>query len=149
MHHISIQADDVIVSMEGLCHHTAQRIMMIPGMLETVEELVAEDEVHYLNLECDFKMGTDGTSGNTTFKQLGAEATDSGCIQASHFVVLQVTTKVNGVRKLVYTNPLCNSSISCRPLRYWFTKETTGKNMTEDFSPKALVVTERLWELLG
>ena len=96
-------------------------------MLERTDQLVEEDDVHYLNMEVDFKMGVDGMSGNTTFKQLGAEATDSGCIQASHFVVLQVTTKVNGVRKLVYTNPLCNSSISCRPLRYWYTKETTGK----------------------
>ena len=98
-----------------------------------MDQLVEEDEVHYLNLECDFKYGTDGMNGNTQFKQLGAEATDSGCIQASHFVVLQVTTKVNGVRKLVYTNPLCNSSITCRPLRYWFTKETTG-NTYNDFN---------------
>ena len=29
--YITIQVDDAIISMEGLCHHTAQRIMMIPG----------------------------------------------------------------------------------------------------------------------
>ena len=113
--------------MEALAHHTAERIMMIPGMLERTEQLVEEDEVHYVNMEVDFKYGVDGMTGSTEFKQIGAEATDSGAIQASHFVVLQITTKINGVRRLVYTNPLCNSSISCRVLRYWFTKETTGK----------------------
>ena len=62
-------------------------------------------------------------SGCTHFKQLGAEATEGGCVQASHFVVLQITALVNGKRRLVYTNPLCNSHLSCRVLRYWVVKE--------------------------
>ena len=121
---MSITADDVIVSMKALCHHTAERLMLIPGILERVELLLQESLDGKLILELDFKYGCDGLSGCTHFKQLGAEATDSGCVQASHFVLLQVTTSVNGRRVLVYTNPLCNSAISCRVLRYWVTKET-------------------------
>ena len=41
MVHISIQADDVVVSMEGLCHHTAQRLMLIPGKM--LVELTFDD----------------------------------------------------------------------------------------------------------
>ena len=57
-------------------------------------------------------------SGLTNFKQ--AASVDHGSVMASHFVLLQVTTEINGQTKIVFVNTLCNSSISCRPLRYWY-----------------------------
>ena len=121
--YIIISENDAIVELQGVCDHTARRIFEIPGVRERARQL-REENGGILILILDFKFGCDGFSGCTKFRQVGAEASHDGHVQASHFVVLQITTMVNGERKILYTNPLCNSSISCRLLRFWYIKES-------------------------
>ena len=121
--YIILSEEDAIVELQGVCDHTASRIFQIPGVYERAKQL-QEENGGKLILILYFKFGCDGFSGCTKFRQIGAEASHDGQVQASHFVVLQITAKVNGETKVLYTNPLCNSSISCRLLRFWYVKET-------------------------
>ena len=50
MVHISIQADDVVVSMEGLCHHTAERLMLIPGKMLSLLLMISISKVKYFQV---------------------------------------------------------------------------------------------------
>ena len=119
----SFAEDDAIVELQGICDNTAEGIFKIPGVQERGDQLCEENGGN-LDAVVDFKMGTDGFNGATKFRQIGAEASHDGQVQASHFVVLQITAKVNGKLRLLYTNPLCNSPVSCRLLRFWYVKET-------------------------
>ena len=119
----SFAEDDAIVELQGICDNTAEGIFKIPGVQERGDQLCEENGGN-LDAVVDFKMGTDGFNGATKFRQIGAEASHNGQVQASHFVVLQITAKVNGKLRLLYTNPLCNSPVSCRLLRFWYVKET-------------------------
>ena len=118
--YVSITASDAQVDMQALCEKEVNRIMQIPEVYERIHLLVEENKGP-IELEYIFKYGCDGTSGCTQFQQLGAEASDDGCVQASHLVSLQIITKIRGQTVVVYTNPLCNSAVACRPLRYDFT----------------------------
>ena len=65
-----------------------------------------------------------------------------------HSTVLGGTATVF-IERSIYNHKLISNSFDVRNMMFDKIVFPTKKNMTEDFSPKALVIVERLLELLG
>ena len=96
---------------------------------EMVAKLQELKEANGGNLELEFyyKFGSDGSKGHPIFKMVLDEERDQGCLYASGLVPIQIVAKLrNGQVAIVYNNNLVNSSLSWRPLRLLFKKESTA-----------------------
>ena len=72
------------------------------------------------------KEGSDGSGGEPIIKKVLSDERDQGCLYASGIIAMQIVIKMNdGEEVILFNNSLVNSSLSWRPLRLLFKKETT------------------------
>ena len=73
-----------------------------------------------------FKFGSDGSGGGPIFKQVLDEERQQGSVYATGMVTMQLVAELPDEQvAIIYNNNLVNSSLSWRPLRLLFKKETT------------------------
>ena len=78
-----------------------------------------------LDLVFYYKFGSDGSQGHPVFKQVLDDERYQGACYASGFIAIQCVAKLqNGQVAILYNNNLVNSSLSWRPLRLLFQKES-------------------------
>lgn len=107
------------IMLQDLLDHTASRLCKY---VEEVIETCAEEESK--NLELVTKWGCDG-SQQSQFKQKFENNTDSDAnIFQSSLVPLRLQTNNNGLKKIIWQNPVPSSPRYCRPIRIRFIHET-------------------------
>ena len=123
---IMVEENNVQVSLQALLEHTVSRILDDPDVKELIQWLKEKYGLTHLDLLFIFKYGLDGSKGHPIFKQFMSCSRDQGALLATHMVGLQIVTVINGKVHILYNNSLCNSALSCRPVRYWFVNEDKG-----------------------
>ena len=123
---------NVQAPLQGILDHTLSRILLDKEVADSVTRIS-----HKYNQAVDFellcKWGLDGSGGHPIFKQASNDDEERvpGNLLTSHLIALQVVAIADNEVTIVYDNVCHNSSISCRPLRYWYTKETK-ENVKEE-----------------
>lgn len=108
------------VNLQCLLDHTVKRILES----DTVDAEQLKDKQ---DLSLVSKVGFDGCTGQSVYKQLPSEGTEIASIahEESLFltclVPLQIATRDGEV---IWTNPKPSSTLYCRPIRFQYTKET-------------------------
>lgn len=135
---------DVKCPFPAVIKKTVLRILEDKDVAHAVLELCKKNGGK-LKLVFYLKYGMDGSSGHPIFKQAYADR-EPGSLMASHMVALQLVTEVGNQMYIVYDNALSNSPYACRPLRYWFVKETKQRIQLEiDRLKQELEEFEAIW----
>ena len=114
-----IKAKDYNASfdLEEFLNHTAKRIIESVGL-----EIKAED------LIMTSKLGYDGCSGQSAYKQMVSEDVElaSIAVEESFFLTCLVPFQIRSKEtdEVVWTNPKSSPTLNCRPIRFQYKKES-------------------------
>ena len=117
---------DVQISLVDMCKNTIKLIFDDEDLMAKLIEF-RDENGGTLTVVFYYKLGSDGSGDQPIFKQALDEERDLGAVYASGMVVMQIVAKMSdGRNEIIYNNSLVNSSLSWRPLRLLFKKETTA-----------------------
>ena len=117
---------DVICSLVEMVKNTIELIFKDEALMMKLIEL-RDENGGTLVIVFYYKFGSDGSGDQPIFKQALDQERDLGAVHASGMVAMQCIAKMDDGRKeILYNNSLVNSSLSWRPLRFLFKKETTA-----------------------
>ena len=112
--------------MNDVCKNTVEQIFeandqLVEQLMELRNENGGVQKVIFY-----FKYGSDGSQGHPIFKQILDAERYQGAVYATGMVPMQLVVFLsNGRKEILYNNVLVNSSLSWRPLRILFKKEST------------------------
>ena len=112
--------------MNDVCKNTVEQIFeandqLVEQLMELRDENGGVQKVIFY-----FKYGSDGSQGHPIFKQILDAERYQGAVYATGMVPMQLVAFMqNGRKEIIYNNVLVNSSLSWRPLRILFKKEST------------------------
>ena len=116
---------EVQAPMNEVCKNTAEQIFADDDLAERLIEL-RDENGGLLSVIFYFKYGSDGSQGHPIFKQILDAERYQGAVYCTGMVVMQIVAKMrDGSKHIIYYNALVNSSLSWRPLRLLFKKEST------------------------
>ncbi|KAK9701573.1 hypothetical protein QE152_g30472 [Popillia japonica] len=112
---ITVTEVGVAIKLQSLLDHTADRLCL--SQSSVIDNLTEK------NLVLISKWGCDGSSEQSTFKQkfCNTDVSDSNLFMSS-IVPLRLITHNNGI--IVWKNPRPSSVRYCRPISFYFEKET-------------------------
>lgn len=115
---IEISSSGAKVGLQSLLNHTIERLCETDEVKNNIESTDTE-------LELISKYGMDGSSGQSQYKQIfrneNGEIQSDASVMMTSIVPLQLKSK----EKIIWENPLPSSTRYCRPMRFFFQKETT------------------------
>ena len=136
--------------LQSLLENTLDCILNDRDIFKQIRRLREENNGDVIELFLAGKTGIDGATGHVVVNQRTAngENPHDNSLIATQYVCLQLTAKVNGKDVIVFTNQLYNSYDSCRPLRYWHSRETHDALVEETDRLKGEIATLHPYQYL-
>lgn len=124
---LTVTESSACYTTSAVLHHTVQRILDD----ETLSLICHQKEQgETIELEAIFKIGLDGTSGLKDYKQRMTEGFSEESVLFSQLSVLRIWQQSDH-QKIIYNNANPSSSLSCRPIRFSFEKESRDSVIAE------------------
>lgn len=109
---ITIGESGASVDLQSLLDHTVKRLVESENITETSP------------LQIISKYGMDSSSGQSQYKQIFKNNNDKQLNDASVFMISLVPLQLKSPAKIIWENPMPSSTKLCRPIRFYFAKET-------------------------
>ena len=114
-----LEDEGMQVPMRLIAHNTVDAVLELPEPQKKLLSVASDPNEEYDVYVID-KFGCDGFASKAQYQQRGSngqKVDDKSCIASDYVPITMVIAHKDGTYETLWYNCLCNSHLSCRPLR--------------------------------